>query len=141
MKNKPKLFKGGVARDIRGSVSFNNSLELKKVKRFYIVENNKKNFVRAWHGHKVEAKYMMCINGTAKIAAVKINNFKKPSNKSKVYRWTLNSKKPDVIYIPPGYANGTKSITKDMKILVLSTTSLKSSLKDDFRFNKDLWKI
>ena len=116
-------------------------MELKKVKRFYIVENNKKNFVRAWHGHKVEAKYMMCINGTAKIAAVKINNFKKPSKKSKVYRWTINSKNPDVIYIPAGYANGTKSISKDMKILVLSTTSLKSSLKDDYRFNKSFWKI
>ena len=92
MKNKPKLFKGGVAIDIRGSVSFNNGLELKKVKRFYIVENNKKNFVRAWHGHKVEAKYMMCINGTAKIAAVKINNFKKPSKKVKYINGQLIAK-------------------------------------------------
>ena len=84
---------------------------------------------------------MMCINGKAQIAAVKINNFNKPSKKSKVHKWTINSKKPDVIYIPPGYANGTKSITKDMKILVLSTSSLKSSLRDDFRFKKDFWKI
>ena len=141
MKNKPNLFKGGIALDNRGSVAFNNSLELKKIKRFYIVSNKKKNFVRAWHGHKIEAKYMMCINGKAQIAAVKINNFNKPSKKSKVHKWTINSKKPDVIYIPPGYANGTKSITKDMKILVLSTSSLKSSLRDDFRFKKDFWKI
>ena len=141
MKNKPNLFKGGIALDNRGSVAFNNSLELKKIKRFYIVSNKKKNFVRAWHGHKIEAKYMMCINGKAQIAAVKINNFNKPSKKSKVHKWTINSKKPDVIYIPPGYANGTKSITKDMKTLVLSTSSLKSSLRDDFRFKKDFWKI
>ena len=39
---KPKLFKGGIAIDKRGSVSFNNSLVLNKIKRFYIVKNNKK---------------------------------------------------------------------------------------------------
>ncbi len=141
MKIKPKVYKGGIAKDNRGSVAFNNSLQLKNIKRFYIVANKKKNFVRAWHGHKIEAKYMMCISGKAKIAAVKINNFKKPSKKTKVYNWIIDSKKPDVVYIPPGYANGTKSITKDMQILVLSTSSLKSSLIDDFRFDKDFWKI
>ena len=43
---------------------------------------------------------MMCISGKAKIAAVKINNFKKPSKKTKVYNWIIDSKKPDVVYIP-----------------------------------------
>ena len=38
----PKLFKGGISKDFRGSVSFNNNLILKKIKRFYIVENKKK---------------------------------------------------------------------------------------------------
>jgi dTDP-4-dehydrorhamnose 3,5-epimerase-like enzyme len=141
MRIKPKLYKGGIAIDNRGSVAFNNGLQLKNIKRFYIVANKKKNFVRAWHGHKIEAKYMICISGKAKIAAVKINNFRKPSKKIKVHSWIIDSNKPDVVYIPPGYANGTKSITKDMQILVLSNSSLKSSLKDDFRFDKDFWKI
>ena len=43
MKNKiPKLFKGGISTDKRGRVSFNNNLTLKKIKRFYLVENFKK---------------------------------------------------------------------------------------------------
>ena len=138
---KPKLFKGGIAIDKRGSVSFNNSLVLNKIKRFYIVKNNKKNFVRAWHGHKVEAKYILCIGGNAKISAVKINNFKKPSKKSKVYNWVLDSKIPSVVYIPPGYANGSKSIKKNMKLLILSTSTLKQSLNDDYRFPEKFWKI
>ena len=78
-KIKPELFKGGVAIDARGSVSYNNNLQLKNIKRFYIVENFKKNFVRAWHGHKVEGKYILCIKGKAKVSAIKVNNFKKPS--------------------------------------------------------------
>ena len=77
----PKYFKGGISFDKRGSVSYNNKLILKKIKRFYFVQNKKKNFVRAWHGHKIEAKYILCINGRAKISAVKIKNFKKPSKK------------------------------------------------------------
>ena len=138
---KPKLFEGGVSVDKRGSVSFNNNLLLTKIKRFYIVKNNKKNFVRAWHGHKVEAKYILCIGGRSKISAVKIKNFKKPSKKSKVFSWVLDSKAPNVVYIPPGYANGSKSISKDMKLIIFSTSTLEQSLKDDFRFSAKFWKI
>ena len=137
----PKLFKGGVSVDKRGSVSFNNNLILKKIKRFYIVKNNKINFIRAWHGHKIEAKYILCIVGKAKISAVKIKNFKKPSKNSKVYNWILDSNIPNVVYVPPGYANGSKSISKDMKLLIFSTSTLKQSLKDDFRFPNNFWII
>ena len=138
---RPKIFKGGISSDHRGTVSFNNSLILSKIKRFYLVENFKKNFTRAWHGHKIEAKYILCIRGKAKISAVKISNFKNPSKKSKVYSWTLDGKIPNVVYVPPGYANGSKSLTKDMKLMVLSTTLLKKSLKDDYRFPKEYWSI
>tara|TARA_B100000989_G_scaffold125526_1_gene93056 strand:- start:15377 stop:15799 length:423 start_codon:yes stop_codon:yes gene_type:complete len=138
---KPLLYEGGVSFDQRGSVSYNNKLLLNKVKRFYVVQNKKNNFVRAWHGHKNEAKYIMCIKGRLKVSAVKIKNFKKPNKKSKVYSWIINEKKPSVVYIPPGHANGTKSLLKGTKIFVLSTLSLEKSLKDDFRFVKNFWKI
>ena len=59
---KPKIFKVELVL-IKTVLSYNNSLELKKIKRFYIVQNKKNNFVRAWHGHKLEAKYIMCIKG------------------------------------------------------------------------------
>jgi len=138
---KPKLFDGGVSVDKRGSVSFNNNLILKKIKRFYIVKNNKKNFVRAWHGHKIEAKYILCIGGRAKISAVQIKDFKKPSKKSKVSSWTLDSKIPNVVYVPPGYANGSKSMSSDMRLIIFSTSTLKNSIKDDYRFSPEFWKI
>ena len=137
----PKIINGNRIFDNRGSVQFNNDLKFNKIKRFYLVHNYSKNFVRAWHGHKVEAKFIFCIRGMAKISAVKIVNFNKPSKKSKVFSWKLNSEVPNVIYIPPGYANGSKSLTKDMKLIVLSTTTLKKSLNDDFRFPKEFWRI
>lgn len=138
---KPEIFQGGISFDKRGSVSYNNSLKIKKVKRFYIVQNKKNNFVRAWHGHKVEAKYILCIKGKVKVSAVRIKDFKKPKKNSKIYSWIIDEKKPSVVFIPPGFANGTKSLIKGTKIFVLSTTSLKDSLKDDFRFKENFWKI
>ncbi len=138
---KPIIFEGGISFDKRGSVSYNNNLQLSKVKRFYIVQNKKNNFVRAWHGHKVEAKYILCIKGKVKVSAVRIKDFKKPKKNSKVYSWIIDERKPSVIYIPPGFANGTKSLVKGTKIFVLSTSSLKASLKDDFRFEENFWKI
>lgn len=143
MKNNiPKLFKGGISTDKRGSVSFNNNLTFeKKIKRFYLVENFKKNFVRAWHGHKIEEKFILCIKGRAKVSAVKINNFINPSKKFKPFHFILDSKIPNVVHVPAGYANGSKSISKDMKLLIFSTSTLNQSLKDDFRFSEKYWKL
>lgn len=138
---KPTLFVGGISKDKRGSVSYNNNLILRNIKRFYTVQNKKKNYVRAWHGHKIEAKYIICLKGKAKISAVKISNYKKPSKKNNPYHFILNDKLPNVVYVPPGYANGSKSLTKNMKLLILSTSTLNNSLKDDYRFPEIYWKI
>jgi len=40
----PKLFKGDISQDTRGSVSFNNNLILKNIKRFYKFIKNIKLF-------------------------------------------------------------------------------------------------
>jgi len=135
------LFKGGISFDSRGSVAYNNKLQLKKIKRFYLVENKKKNYVRAWHGHKKEAKLIFCVQGKAKVAAVKISNYNKPSKKNRTFIWVIDSKIPNVVYVPPGYANGSMSLTKNMRILVFSTSTLKQSIKDDFRFPSNYWNV
>jgi WxcM-like, C-terminal. len=46
----PKIISGGKVYDNRGSLRFSNKLIFKKIKRFYIVHNYSKNFIRAWHG-------------------------------------------------------------------------------------------
>ena len=69
---KPMLFSGNFKSDFRGKVYFNNNIVLSKIKRFYIVENKRAKFIRAWHGHKYEAKFIICLRGRARISAVKI---------------------------------------------------------------------
>jgi dTDP-4-dehydrorhamnose 3,5-epimerase-like enzyme len=139
--DKPKIIKGNIFTDKRGSVSFVNDFIFNKIKRFYIVENAKKGDVRAWHGHKREEKYIFVLSGSALVGAVQVDNWKNPSKELKVYSYTLSADKPAILHIPKGYANGFKSLTKDAKVMFLSTFSLEQTNKDDFRFEPDYWDI
>lgn len=139
--NRATLMKGGLAVDDRGSVSFVNDFNFNNVKRFYIVENHKRDFTRAWHAHKKEAKYVMVIKGSAIIGAVKIDNWENPSKDAEVNRFVLSEKNPSALYIPSGFANGFKSLTDDTKLIFFSTSSLEESLGDDFRYDSNYWNI
>lgn len=130
---------GGKAFDDRGSLTFINDLDLSQFKRFYIVENHAKGFVRAWHGHKKEAKAVVVVSGSALVAAVKVDNWESPSKDLKVERVVLSAEKPAALLIPAGYANGFMTLTESAKVMFLSTSSLEESAGDDFRFDARLW--
>lgn len=135
----PQLLKGGLAVDDRGTVGFVNDFNFDGVKRFYTVENHKQGFVRAWHAHRNESKYVMVIKGSAVIGAVQIDNWEMPSSNLKVHRFVLSEKNPSVLFIPAGYANGFMSLTEDTKIIFFSTSELKDSLNDDVRYDAHYW--
>lgn len=130
---------GGKAFDDRGSLTFINDLDLSGFKRFYIVENHARGFVRAWHGHKKEAKAVVVVSGSALVAAVKVDNWESPSKDLKVERVVLSAEKPAALLIPAGYANGFMTLTESAKVMFLSTSSLEESTGDDFRFDARLW--
>lgn len=137
--SKPTLIKGGLAVDDRGTVSFVNDFDFKGIKRFYIIENHKIGFIRAWHGHKKESKFVNVVKGSALICAVQIDNWDSPSKELDVYRFVLSDKNPSILYIPPGCANGFMSLTEDTKIIFYSSSSLEESNGDDFRFHASYW--
>jgi dTDP-4-dehydrorhamnose 3,5-epimerase-like enzyme len=130
---------GGKAFDDRGSLSFINDLDLTMFKRFYIVENHSKGFVRAWHGHKKEAKAVVVVSGAALVAAVKVDNWDSPSKDLQIERVVLSAEKPGALLIPAGYANGFMTLTESAKVMFFSTSSLEESAGDDFRFDARLW--
>jgi dTDP-4-dehydrorhamnose 3,5-epimerase len=130
---------GGKAFDDRGSLTFINDLDLTQFKRFYIVENHSRGFIRAWHGHKKEAKAVVVVSGAALVAAVKVDNWDSPSKNLKVERIVLSAEKPGALLIPAGYANGFMTLTESAKVMFFSTSSLEESAGDDFRFDARLW--
>lgn len=129
-----KIINGGLSVDDRGSVTFVNDFDFSNVKRFYVVENHRSGFIRAWHGHEKEGKYVFVVKGTALIGAVDMN-----SESPKKY--ILSDRSPKILYIPPGHANGFKTLEEDTRIIFYSTSTLQDSLVDDIRFPFDRWDI
>ena len=134
-----KTFCGGNAIDDRGEVIFVNDFNFKNVKRFYQIENFSKNIIRAFHGHLKEGKYVYVAEGSIILAAVYLDKIDMPSKNNKVNRFILSDKKPAVIYLPSGYANGFKALEEKTKIIFFSTSTLDESKGDDYRYDYDYW--
>jgi dTDP-4-dehydrorhamnose 3,5-epimerase len=58
-----------------------------------------------------------------------------------VSKFVLSSQTPKVLWIPPGYFNGFKSLEENTKIIFFSTSTLEESLGDDIREDHDKWNI
>jgi dTDP-4-dehydrorhamnose 3,5-epimerase len=134
-----KIYNGGLSVDDRGVVSFVNDFDFNNVKRSYMVENHKRDFIRSYHYHEREAKYVSVVNGTILLSAVKVD--KENLDKSVVKTFILSSKQPKILYIPPCYANGFKSLEENTKIIFYSTSTLEESLNDDIRYPFDQWDV
>jgi len=141
MIHEPTLIAGGLAVDDRGALGFVNDFHFESVKRFYTVSNHHRGFVRAWHGHRREAKYVTAVCGAAVVGAVAIDDWEKPSKTLHVHRFVLSAHKPAVLYIPAGHANGFMSLTDDLKLMFFSTSTLEESVGDDIRFDSRHWDI
>ncbi len=139
MANEPKLIKGGIAVDDRGSVSFVNDFDFAGVKRSYMIKNHQQGFIRAWHGHRREAKYFTVVKGSSLLCGVEIDDWNAPSKNLKIHRFVLSETTPSVLFLPAGYANGAMSLTDDAQIMVFSTSTLQESLNDDIRFESRYW--
>ncbi|TFH25889.1 hypothetical protein E4G67_00230 [Candidatus Bathyarchaeota archaeon] len=104
------------------------------VKRTYVVHNWEKGRIRAWHGHKNGWTGMHVIHGAAKLVAIAINDlldFNEGWDSTSV---VLSDKNPGILWVPPGYFNGSVSLVDNTKILVYSTLSFEEVKKDDQRY-------
>jgi dTDP-4-dehydrorhamnose 3,5-epimerase len=137
--DKVEFIAGGMSVDDRGSLNFINDFSLGHFKRFYVVENHRQGFIRAWHGHKHEAKAVVCLQGSAVVAGVKIDDWSNPSKDLPIERFVLSSSKPGALLIPAGYANGFMSLTTDAMVLFFSSSTLAESAADDIRFDSKHW--
>lgn len=134
---------GRKSTDDRGSVSFINDFDPTKygVRRFYVVENHRAGFIRAWHGHEHESKFVTVIRGVAIIKAISIWNgdetiaimdrHGRPS--MQMNSFVMSGDNPQVLCIPSGYYNGFINLTPDTIIQFFSNRSVDESKGDDIR--------
>ncbi|MFH1586460.1 MAG: dTDP-4-dehydrorhamnose 3,5-epimerase family protein [Candidatus Diapherotrites archaeon] len=99
-------------------------------KRSYIITNNQPGVVRAFHGHKKEAKLFYVPQGAFKFIVMDME-----SNEWKEY--VLSEAVPKILYVSPGYYNGFVSLTEDALLVTYSSSKMEESVKDDFRLPYD----
>lgn len=139
MAAEPTLTPGGLAVDDRGQLIFVNDFQLGSYRRFYVVSNHESGFIRAWHGHRFEAKAVTVLAGAAVVAAVEVDDWDAPSSDLRVHRYVLSAKKPSILEIPAGYANGFMTLTPDAIVCFFSSATLEESAADDIRFPARQW--
>ncbi|MFB9108000.1 WxcM-like domain-containing protein [Flavobacterium gyeonganense] len=136
-----KVIQGGNFSDHRGTISYVNDFSFKNIERFYIISNSDENPIRAWQGHKLDAKNFYCINGAFKIHFVKIDNWENPSKDLQVETIIMNTEESKIVHIPAGYANAIESLEAGSKLMSFSTLPLAAVAEDDVRYASDYWQI
>ena len=134
----PKRIKRGFSEDHRGSIEYFNDVDLSEYKRFYIVNNPVQGTVRAWHGHQKEGKLIKVLDGVFLVGSVAIDKWDKPSESLEPELFEIK-KNSDLLYIPPGYANGAMNLASDSSVMYFSTAHLDESIEDDHRFDSKFW--
>ena len=144
------LIKGGRYKDDRGVLIYNNDFDMSDVKRSYIVEHDR-SFIRAFHGHLHERKWVQVLEGKFKIVTYKLE----PTKVEKETFWhpeldTQNihymENDGSVLAIPAGYTNGFQNLTISGKIQFFSDKTVKESEGDDIRcrwnyFSERIWDL
>lgn len=139
MNLKHKLIEGSLFTDDRGSLAHANNFDLQPIVRFYEITPKNTSIIRAWQAHKKECKWFYCTSGSFKVNIIQLDSFENPSNNLVINSFQLDSKKPQVLFVPGGYANGFKALEENSKIIVFSNFNLNASKDDDFRFNTNKW--
>lgn len=129
VREEPQQFQTGTYVDDRGTLGFCNGLDLTDVKRYYTVTNHNQFFIRAWHGHRKEAKYVMVLSGAIRLVLVRAD--KDMNMTKKLTTFYLDSSR--IVYVPPLYYNGFQTLAKDTTVMFFSTTSVQESQGDDYR--------
>lgn len=137
----PKIIQGGKFSDHRGTISYVNDFSFSDIERFYIISNSDENPIRAWQGHKLDAKNFYCIEGSFKIHFVKIDNWENPSKDLKIETVLVSASESKIVHIPAGYANAIESLESNSKLASFSTLPLANVKEDDARYPADYWSL
>ena len=137
----PKLIAGGNFSDHRGTLSYVNDFSFKDIEHFYIINNSDAHPVRAWQGHKLDAKNFYCLSGSFNIHFVKIDDWDNPSKDLTIETVTLAATESNMLHVPAGYANAIQSLEPDSKLISFSTLPLSNVTEDDVRYEANYWII
>jgi dTDP-4-dehydrorhamnose 3,5-epimerase-like enzyme len=127
-----EIINGDSAKDDRGQLQFVNDFDMSAVKRFYKIKNADLNLIRGWRAHQIEQRWFHAIAGIFRIQIVKIDNWIRPSENLSVETVILNATKPQILYIPKGYATAMQALENDSELMVFADYGVDHAINDDF---------
>ncbi len=128
------LLEGKKHQDARGIITFNNEFDAAQIKRIYTIKNSSIEFIRGWHGHKVEQRWFACMKGSFDISVIEIDDFEKPSKDLTIQKYLLTDDVLTYLHIPAGCITAIQSKSLDSKLLVLADYGL-GEIADEYRFD------
>lgn len=134
----PEFIKGGQHIDERGVLNYFNDFDLKSIRRMYTIAHPDTSVVRAWQGHRIESKWFMVLEGAFDMKIVKPDHWTNPSEDLPYTEFSLTTDQT-ILHVPGGYTTGFRATEANSRLMVYSDFSTEESIKDDYRFNKDLW--
>lgn len=134
-----KLIKGELYQDERGTLRSFNLFNMSEIVRLYEIAPKNEQIIRAWQGHQFEKKWFYCLSGSFVINMVEIDNFENPSDRLTPIRIELDSRTPEILAVPNGYATGIKATSAVCRLQVFSNFGLEDSGNDDFRYPLEKW--
>lgn len=132
----PKVIRGNHYTDDRGTLTFTYDFNTLGIKRVYTIENKTLDFVRAWHGHRIEQRWFSAIVGSFKIKLIKIDHWENPSKDLAISEFILSSEDLDVLHIPGGFATSIQALEEKSKLLLFADYQL-GEIEDEFRYPSD----
>jgi dTDP-4-dehydrorhamnose 3,5-epimerase len=145
MIQKPNLIQGGKFVDDRGTLTFWNAWDMLGIRRAYQVQNHRAGFIRAFHGHEREEKFVCVSQGAALVILTPLYTLDTIETVPPVLtKFVLSSEAPAILHIPAGYYNGFKTLTDNTTLTFYSTSTVEESQGDDIRqpwdvFGKEIW--
>jgi dTDP-4-dehydrorhamnose 3,5-epimerase len=122
----PKLIKGNIHTDSRGTVRFVNDFDMTSVVRMYCIEPEV-GTIRAWQGHKIESKWFYVAKGCFTVKTIQIENTEL------LTEFRMKEQDSQVLHIPGGFYNGFEANEKGSILMVFSDVDLEISKADDHR--------
>ena len=134
-----ELISGGLVVDDRGVLRFANDFCFNNVKQFFQTENHHVGFIRAWHGHTREGRYLWVAHGSVLVGAVPL--YVETGDISKVQKYILTDLSPSILWIPEGYYSGFKTLKEDTILMVFTTLTSDEAKGEANRLPYDTWNI
>lgn len=135
----PTIYISRTFSDERGRITYNNDFTMDAIKRCFSIVPRNEYVKRSWHGHKIEQNWFQALKGSFLILIVAPDDWEHPSFDLQPKEYVITEKNKEVLHIPGGYVTQIKALQSDSELLVFSDFTLEQSLKDDYRFDADLW--